>query len=240
MKASFISLLLTICIKTFGQTLKDCSTCSINVIKSEQIKNLSIDELRFLTNDLFARKGYVFKNSEIDNYYSDLKWYKRISDNNKVEYNNIEKQNIKFFQDRTLEIKNDRENLIKELKGFKTALMNDDKLVLSNKYNYSIINNGYKVQFEYLKMSFRKINLDDINWSFDEGIYDVSIDNGAIVMNYNINLNRKGCNVMYGNQGGSKIGKQIYPNEHITEFTFFWNFEWKNNKLTFIKMDMAG
>ena len=45
--------------------LKDCATCSTQVIKEQQISKLSIDKLRFLTNDLYARKGYKFKDYEI-------------------------------------------------------------------------------------------------------------------------------------------------------------------------------
>ena len=51
--------------------LKDCATCSTQVIKEQQISKLSIDELRFLTNDLYARKGYKFKDYEISNYFNE-------------------------------------------------------------------------------------------------------------------------------------------------------------------------
>ena len=56
--------------------LKDCATCSTQVIKEQQISKLSIDELRFLTNDLYARKGYKFKDYEISNYFNEKPWYK--------------------------------------------------------------------------------------------------------------------------------------------------------------------
>jgi hypothetical protein len=61
MRIVFSLILLTFSIQSFGQTLKNCSICSNQIIKNEQLKNLSIDELRFLTNDLFARKGYKLK-----------------------------------------------------------------------------------------------------------------------------------------------------------------------------------
>lgn len=69
-----------------------------------------MDEIRYLTNDLFATKGYVCKSSDVNNYYSNIKWYKPTADNKKIIYNNIEKQNIKLFQDKTSTIKNDRDN----------------------------------------------------------------------------------------------------------------------------------
>ena len=58
--------------------LKDCATCSTQVIKEQQISKLSIDELRFLTNDLYARKGYKFKDYEISNYFNEKPWYKPV------------------------------------------------------------------------------------------------------------------------------------------------------------------
>ena len=58
--------------------LKDCATCATQVIDEEQISKLSIDELRFLTNDLYARKGYKFKDyktiAKID--IDDIHWIK--------------------------------------------------------------------------------------------------------------------------------------------------------------------
>ena len=67
--------------------LKDCATCATQVIDEEQISKLSIDELRFLTNDLYARKGYKFKDYEISNYFNEKPWYKPVSDNNKTKIN---------------------------------------------------------------------------------------------------------------------------------------------------------
>ena len=90
--------------------LKDCATCSTQVIKEQQISKLSIDELRFLTNDLYARKGYKFKDYEISNYFNEKPWYKPVSDNSKVKLNAVEEQNVKLFQERTAILKADREN----------------------------------------------------------------------------------------------------------------------------------
>lgn len=140
MKNIFFILLTFYGLKLTGQTLEDCSTCSTQIIKSEQIKNSSIDDVRFLTNDLYARKGYKFKSADIDNYYSDKVWYKPVTDNNKIVYNAIEKQNIKLFQDKTLAIENERKNLITELKNFKASLLSNDLSTLSSKYNYSVSN----------------------------------------------------------------------------------------------------
>lgn len=229
-----------LCLEGKSQTLKDCSNCSTQVVKEEQIKDLNIDEIRFLTNDLFARKGYKFKSADVDNYYSDKGWYKPVTDNHKIVFNDIEKQNIKLFQDKATEIKKEREELITELKKFKSVLLANDKSKLYTNYGYSSIDKEYNDQCKYLREALTEINLDDVNWSFDIGMYKVTVDNGDFVMNYEIRISLDGFSVQYGNQGGSEIGKQLYPNDHITEFSFWWEFEWKNNKIKFLKMNMAG
>ena len=240
MRTIFLFLLQTFFIQSFGQTLKDCSTCSSQIIKTEQIKNLSIDEIRFMANDLFARKGHKFKSADVDNYFSDKVWYKAVSDNNKIVFNDIEKQNIKLFQDKTTEIKKEREELITELKNFKSVLLANDKSKLYTNYGYSTIDKEYNDQYKYLTEVLIKINLDDVNWSFDIGMYKVTVDNGDFVMNYEIRISPDGFSITYGNQGGSEIGKQLYSNDQITEFSFWWEFEWRNNKIKFLKINMAG
>lgn len=241
MKTIYTFLLLTIFTQTFGQTLKDCSTCSTQIIKEEQIKDLSIDEIRFLTNDLFARRGYKFTNSEIDWYYSEKSWYKPISDNSKIMYNATEKQNIKLFQDRTTVLKSDREKLITELKNFKSAILSNSRAILTDKYNFS--SNNYENNKDILKNiseTLQKVNIDDINWTKHKGIYKVIIDNGDYVMDYEISIDKNKVTIRYANQGGSEFGELLYPTDMITEFAYHWNFEWKNNKLKFVQLIVAG
>ena len=99
--------------------LKNCATCATQVIKEQQISELSIDELRFLTNDLYARKGYKFKDYEISNYFNKKPWYKPVSYNSKVKLNTVEEQNVKLFQERTAILKADREKLLEALRSLK-------------------------------------------------------------------------------------------------------------------------
>ncbi|WP_428979529.1 YARHG domain-containing protein [Flavobacterium piscisymbiosum] len=205
-------------------------------IKQEQIKNLSIDELRFLTNDLYARKGYKFKSGEIDNYYSDKKWYKPINDNEKIVYNTIEQQNLQLFKQRTAELKTDRDKLMNELKIFKATILANDKVTLKNKYSFTTENEQYKNITEALK----KINLEDVNWSKNKGLYGVTIDNGDYVMTYELKIEKNHVIVQYSSRGGSDIAESLYPSEFSDEFSFWWEFEWKNDTLKFIKMNVAG
>ena len=231
-----IFLIITFANTVQSQTIKDCASCLSKTIKQEQIENLSIDELRFLTNDLYARKGYKFKSGEIDNYYSNKKWYEAINDNEKIVYNTIEQQNLQLFKQRTAELKADRDQLMNELKIFKAALIANDKIALKNKYSFTTQNEQYKNITEALT----KINLDDVNWLKHAGLYTIIIDNGDYVMAYELKIEKHHITVQYSSRGGSDIGESLYPSEFSDEFSFWWEFEWKNDALKFIKMNVAG
>lgn len=218
-----------------SQSIKDCATCLSKNIKEEQIADLSIDELRFLSNDLYARKGYKFKSNDIDSYYSNKTWYKALDNNNKIVYSAIEKQNIEMFQQRTVVLKAERDKLISELKSFKTAILANDKTALKNKYSFSTQNHQYKNITEALT----KINLDDVNWLKNKALYSVIVDNGDYVMAYELKIEKGRVIVQYASRGGSEIGDNMYPRES-DEYSYWWEFEWKNDTLEFIKMSAAG
>ncbi len=237
MKTIYTFLLLTIFTQSFGQTLKDCSICSTQIIKAEQIKELSIDEIRFLTNDLFARKGYVFQDSDIDAYYSNKTWYKPVNANYTIEYNSIEKQNIKLFQEKTKELKAYREKLINELKHLKNLLDTNNKQELKRKFALDIEDNS-----NFIKNVTDEIFIEDINWFKKKGLYKVTKDNGDIVKEYILRVDGENVSFEFAIRGGSDIGNGdvIYPREYITEASYVYYFKFENGKLIFEKVIMAG
>lgn len=238
MKRTILILFVVLSINTTAQSLNDCSNCSTQIVQPKQIIDLGIDEIRFLTNDLFARKGHKFKTSDIDLYYSEKSWYKPVTDNSKIFYNSIEKQNIKLFQDRTLELKTDREKLTNEIKKFKATILANNKAVLMEKFNFLSYDN--KEIYSYISATLQRIDVNDINWTKNKGLYKVTVDNGDIVMVYEISINKNMISIQYANQGGSDFGEILYPNDQNTEFNYYWTFEWKNDKLKFIEMIVAG
>lgn len=249
MKYIFFLLFLFCCFQTKAQILKDCSSCSTQIIKTEQIKDLSIDEIRYLTNDLFARKGYRFTNSNIDLYYSEKNWYKPIDDNNKIVYNDTEKKNIKQFQDKTAELNADREALIKELKNFKLSFLQADEKILKSKYGYDLgidpkntyLNDSGEEHRKYFKEVLNKLNIDDINWIKEIGFYKVTVDNLNSTIGYEVRIEHENIYFKYDfDTGSEEIKESLYPTEYFIEFTYFWKFEWKNNKLKFIDLIVAG
>ena len=235
MKKYFCLLFILFAFKASAQTLKDCATCATKALKAEQINSLSIDELRFLTNDLMARKGYQFKSGSINSYFSDQPWYKP-KVNNKIVYNTVEKQNIKVLQQRTNALEAQRKSLIDAVKNFKATVLANDQQALKSKYGYV----AKKDQVKYLKESLKKINLDDINWFKTSGLHSVDVDNGDVVLNHEIRISQNTVSVKYGNRGGSKIGGNLYPSQYHIEFSLSWEFSWKNGKLTFVKVIDVG
>lgn len=226
-----------ICFRGKTQTLIDCLSCSTQIIKAEQIKGLSIDEIRFLTNDLFARKGYRFKNGHIDFYYTNKEWYKPVENNDKIIYNEIEKSNIKIFQDRTNELKADRQNLILKLKAFKSALLRNDKEFLKSQFGFSTDLETHKLFLDVIN----EINLDNVNWFKKQGHYQIKEDNLTETISYKILIIDNKVNFVYDYDTGSEdVEDNLYPSDYNVEFTHYWEFEWKNDKLKFLKLNSAG
>ena len=82
------------------QTTKTISNESIDVstpISPEQLKGKTAKELRILRNEIFARKGYVFKDSVLHHYFSRKEWYQP-SKNATFQLSEIEKANIELIK----------------------------------------------------------------------------------------------------------------------------------------------
>ncbi len=220
-----------------AQNSLDCSKCADQLINPEQIKNLSIDELRFLTNDLFARRGYKFSNESIDFYYSEKNWYKPVSDNSKIVYSETEKRNIKTFQDRTAELLRDREKLTNELKAFQTAFLQNNRQILKSRFNFD----SEDVNRKYLSEVLQKVNIDELKWFKKQGHYINIVDNLEETVGYTVTVSGSSINFIYDYDGGSEeVKDDFYPSPYNQEFTHFWEFEWKNGKLKFIRLNTAG
>ena len=216
--------------------LKDCATCATQIIKEQQISKLSIDELRFLTNDLYARKGYKFKDYEISNYFNEKTWYKPISDNSKIKLNAVEEQNVKLFQERTTILKADREKLLEALRSLKAEVQSGHSPIPKDNSN------------EYFSKTIAKIDIDDIHWIKNQGYYSVEVDNFKESNKYSISIKGNEVEIVWFEDGHSikvqnddKI-KGVYDTEvfEVMESATYWIFKWENQKLVFIESAIAG
>ncbi|KFF06284.1 YARHG domain-containing protein [Flavobacterium reichenbachii] len=107
-----------------GQNLLDCSKCSSEIIDESKLKNESIFSLKLLKNEIYARKGYVFSNSEYSNIFKKYNWYKPVKDNKSIVYSDIEIKNIAILSQRISEIS---EYLINE-KNSKYKTLSEEKI----------------------------------------------------------------------------------------------------------------
>lgn len=226
----------------FGQILTDCSSCSTKIIKAEQIKNLSIDEVRLLSNEIFAKNGYVFENYRFQNYFQQKAWYHPDSNKN-ITYNDIEKKNIAFFQNTIKSLKTRQIDLVNQLKSLKTQILNNQNRELKTNFGFHYEDLKDNEESKLLKEVFNKINLDDINYYKNNGLYKTITDNGFVKVVHEIYVKGDNVNISYNYMAHSEIIEDFdeftdYHSEN--EFMYNWHFEYKNSRLQFIKLDIAG
>lgn len=240
----YILLLLTFfCLKIEAQTIKDCSSCSTKIIKQERLKGLSIDEVRLLMNEIFARKGYQFENGRFQNYFESQSWYKSTNDNKSIVFNDIEKQNIKLLQEETKALKDEQNKLINQLKSFKTLVLSDKMSDLKSKFGFSYEKQTGTDEVKSLKEVLNRINLDDINYYKNQGLNSVMTDNGFVKIVYEIAIDGDKVNIFYNYMSHSKIIKDFdeFTDYHSEdEYMYNWQFEFNNGKLRFIRLAIAG
>jgi len=63
----------------------------------EILKDLTLDELGYLRNEFFARKGFIFRTEKMISYFSDKTWY--IPTTRNVSMSEIETYNIEFIRE---------------------------------------------------------------------------------------------------------------------------------------------
>lgn len=69
-------------------------------IEASNLKNLQPATLRLLRNEIFARKGYKFKSTDLDRYFKQFDWYQPQFDEISIEghLTEIDKYNINFIK----------------------------------------------------------------------------------------------------------------------------------------------
>ena len=220
-----------------SQNLQDCSLCSTKIIGTAQIKDLSLDELRFLNNDLFARKGYIFQDPNIEDFYSIKNWYKPVNSNADIKYSSMEKENIKLFQDRAAGLKSERDQLLVEIKILKELFNSGSKDEIKKRFNFTAdLNNNY------LSKILDQIDLADVHWFGKEALFNIKKDNGDMDTEYTLKITDDTVIFEYALRGGSGLaeGKSMYPVNNFSEYSFIYTFRFKYGKLVFEKLMSLG
>lgn len=244
MKKNITALFLACSTLLFSQQLSDCSKCTEKLILSAQIEDLSEDEVRFLMNDLFARKGYRFNSLDIQDFYNAKSWYKPVKDNSSISFTDTEKKNIKLFQEKVQMIKEDHSNLIKSLERLKYLLKEGKTAELLSEFGIEANKKSFNDEgnsFQKLLTVLNRIDLNNINWFKKKAHYEVTVDSLNETVGYKIFIENSNVSLVYDYDTGSeKINTFLYPSDIFVEYTYQWKFLWKNGKLKMVDVVVAG
>ncbi|WP_427339493.1 YARHG domain-containing protein [Caloranaerobacter sp. DY30410] len=129
----------------------------IEKLTEEQLLGVSNKLLEYARNEIFARKGHIFKKEKYRNYFAKKSWYKPITTVEFSSLNSIEKYNvnfIKFFEDRYRKIHEKYEN-------YKT---NYDVYPCNKEINVDINGDGKteRILFKLENMNSYKLYINDL------------------------------------------------------------------------------
>lgn len=71
---------------------------SERLVTEDDLAGMNADELRILRNAIFAVHGYMFKSSELQEYFSKFSWYEPLSNDVSGMLNTIEHKNVEFIK----------------------------------------------------------------------------------------------------------------------------------------------
>jgi hypothetical protein len=228
----------------FSQTIENCSTCSTQLLKESQLKGKSVEELALLRNEISARKGYVFSTSKYARYFESKDWYKPAQSNSAIVLTAIENENsslIKKLEEKELEKRN---KALKDLAELKKALNDKNNGVIA-KYLHEIIKEEYFESLESdLKACLDHIDLKNINWNKNSGLYKVTIDNGDNVSKYELLFKYDELTLTSGMHSHSEIfgdfddGYSDFMSEN--EYAIWFVFKITENGIVFDLFNGAG
>ena len=71
-------------------------TSNTEILTEDDLKGKTLQFLTYARNEIFARKGYIFKNEDLDLYFSNMNWYNKKSKD--VSLSEIEKSNVNLIK----------------------------------------------------------------------------------------------------------------------------------------------
>ncbi|GAA4113939.1 hypothetical protein GCM10022393_13180 [Aquimarina addita] len=218
-------------------TIKSNTDLSI-VFTASELKSKSLEELRLIRNEIYARKGYVFKSEVLQNHFENKEWYVP-KEKEKITLSENEKHNV---------------DLIKQIEAEKkkeftlTKPSNED----SSKYSDTIVVN-YKDNKKILDILtlFPETNMGSWDWSQKERIDLVNeikknnffIDIDPIFLNIKyVEPNTIGLSVIDGFWTLSVYDidlntKLVITNNIVGDGNSFTAYKLKNQKLKILNLD---
>lgn len=189
-KIFLLIFLLMLCSGIVEAQIESCANCGNRLLNSRDLKDKTKEELSLLRNEIYARKGYRFATDQYSRYFENQDWYKPLASNDEVVLSDIEKQNVDFLKQEEQKLQQQRDFALRDLKELKQALNDGDAKIIAK---YLPVDSREEWQEEmpnYLKSILDRIDLDDIHWNKNCGLYKVSIDNGYYINIYSIRIDK--------------------------------------------------
>ena len=247
--AAFI--ILTLFFQSSFSQIDNCSKCDSIIYSKKDISHLSLLELKIIRNEIFARHQYVFKDERLGDYFiKKYDWYKPDYEAKKtIVLNEIEKENIKLFLKYENEKTIIKKTIIQELGKFKESLNKNE----TDKIN-SILNNvtqdfsaERKNALIYeLKGILSKIDITEIHWHNENGLYKITTDDGYFLNETSITIKGKEIILSYNDIGHSELLSEetafSFGSDYdsTNEYASWYMFTITNGKLTLLEHQAAG
>jgi hypothetical protein len=188
-----------------------------------------------------ARNGYVFSTSKYSRYFENQAWYKPVQSNTTIKLSEIENKNIEIFKKIEAVEKTKRDRTLTDLNELKNALNSNNEIIINkyfSKLKREIITiEGYNELIGELKVAFNKIDLNNIHWNKNSGLYKITIDNGYCISSYAILFSYDTVRIEFGMYSHSEIfgdfgdGYSDYMSER--EFKLWFVFKMTKNGIIF-------
>lgn len=116
------------------------------LFEEKELRALTLEDLRFLRNEFYARKGYIFKTDKIKNYFTEKEWYQGSVEDPSTLLDVTEKENvflIKTIEEEKRLVSNNVSNDNLYNKGINELLSEEELSTLSSSRLYFLRNEFY-------------------------------------------------------------------------------------------------
>ena len=96
-KFLLLFIILTACQPQQEKASDETITTKPRILSDYELEGQSLEELRIIRNEIFARNGYRFKSADLQDYFSKMEWYKPKYDNVDSLLSETDKQNIELL-----------------------------------------------------------------------------------------------------------------------------------------------
>jgi len=218
------------------------------VLNENQLSGKSLEELALLRNEIFARKGYVFSTEKYSMYFENQNWYKPLPSNAGIKFSDIENKNIEIIKKLEEREKTKRDRAINGLQELRTALNSNNETIINNHLSNLSRDETYKKYYNFLirdlTETLNKIDLSNIHWNKNSGLYKVTIDNGFSISRYEILFDYDTVRIGYGMDSHSEIFGEFYDgySDYMPEkeHQAWYIFKMTANGIIFDNLILAG